>query len=165
MNIRTFNYHGNEVEFSVEGEDVMVNATEMGKVFGKRPYDFLKLTTTKQYIEELKSSLNEFRREESSLLNAVNEDPTHENASKKAESSLLKPIQVVKTEKGKGEDGGVTWMHSRLALKFATWLDVKFELWVFHMINTVTFGNLVEVNRDIEHKANLIIKKGQLERE
>lgn len=165
MNTQTFNYRGKEVEFSIQGEEVLVNATEMGKVFGKRPIDFLRLSSTKEYILELKTAFTEFRSENYSLLNSVNEVSTTENQLKKAENALLNPLEIVKTEKGKGEDGGVTWMHSRLALKFATWLDVKFEIWVYEVINKITFGNLVEVNKDIEHKANLLIRKGQLERE
>lgn len=165
MNTQTFSFYGQEVEFTMDNEDVMVNATEMGKIFNKRPVDFLKLTSTKAYIDDLKSSLIEFRSEESSLLNAVNTDLDIENESKAADSSLLKSIEVVKTEKGKGEDGGVTLMHSRLALKFASWLDVKFENWVYEVINRMTFGYMKEANDIIKVKAQILERKNEIERE
>src|SRR5690606_1749979 len=163
MNKQTFDYYDKQVEFGVEENEIMVNATEMGKVFGKRPVDFLRLASTKDYIEELKTAFTAFRSEDSSLLNAVNDDLPSKNTPKKAESSLLKPIEIVKPEKGKGEDGGVTWMHSRLAIKFAAWLDVKFELWVYDTVHKVTFGYLKEVNEEIKAKAILLNRKSELE--
>ncbi|MGJ1416165.1 KilA-N domain-containing protein [Sphingobacterium multivorum] len=165
MQNQTFNYHGKEVEFSIMDGEVLVNATEMGKAFGKRPVDFLKLESTKAYIEQLKSSFIEFRSEESSLLNSMEQDSSDENDGKTTESSLLKPIEIVITSKGRGEDGGVTWMHSRLALKFAAWLDVKFEIWVYEMINSITFGSLKEANESMKLKADLLNKKNQIEME
>lgn len=165
MNNQIFSFYGQEIEFTMSNEDVMVNATEMGKIFGKRPVDFLRLTTTKAYIEDLKSSLIEFRSEDSSLLNAENRDLQEQDRSKITDSSLLKSIEVVKTEKGKGEDGGVTWMHSRLALKFASWLDVKFENWVYEVINRMTFGYMKEANDIIKIKAQILERKNEIERE
>ena len=35
----------------------------------------------------------------------------------------------------KGQSG--TWMHRILALKFAAWLDTKFEIWVFSTIDQI----------------------------
>ena len=40
------------------GDNVMVNATEMAKVFGKRPNDWLKTQTAKDYIEALTVAKN-----------------------------------------------------------------------------------------------------------
>lgn len=156
IRVNTFKFNDQVVEFEIEGEDVMVNATEMGKVFGKRPGDFLALTSTKQFISELKTSILAFRSEESSLLNAVNVDLKTKNTSKMVDSSLLKNIEAVKTIKGRGEDGGVTWMHSRLALKFASWLDVKFENWVYQVIHEITFGAAVRNNKELQEKARLM---------
>jgi len=47
------------------------------------------------------------------------------------EESLTPQICVIKTEVGK--QGG-TWAHQKLALKFAGWLDPRFELWVYDRI-------------------------------
>lgn len=48
-----------------------------------------------------------------------------------------------------GEHNG-TWMHRKLALKFAGWLSPKFELWVYDVIENILFGevNLLRSNND-----------------
>lgn len=48
----TLTYEGSKVTFS-KGDDVMVNATQMAKTFGKRPIDWLRLSTSKTFLEEL----------------------------------------------------------------------------------------------------------------
>ena len=45
-------YEGSNVTFS-NGENVMVNATQMAKAFGKRPIDWLNLPSTKEFLDEL----------------------------------------------------------------------------------------------------------------
>ena len=52
MNIQIFEYNGNSISFGKEG-NVMINATEMAKPFGKSPKDFLKTEQTKVYIGTL----------------------------------------------------------------------------------------------------------------
>lgn len=51
-NIRTFEYNGNQISFDLSG-DLMVNATEMAKVFGKRTSNFLSTDYAKRYIQSL----------------------------------------------------------------------------------------------------------------
>jgi phage antirepressor YoqD-like protein len=50
--IKIFNYNGSDITFENNGE-VMVNATEMAKPFGKLPTDFLKTQRTQEFINEL----------------------------------------------------------------------------------------------------------------
>ncbi len=52
MQNQTFIYNGNNITFQPGNGDVMVNATEMSKPFGKRPADFLQNQQTKNYIRE-----------------------------------------------------------------------------------------------------------------
>lgn len=42
---KTFSYNGNEVLFDIK-DDVMVNATQLAKIYGKRPNDYLSLPAT-----------------------------------------------------------------------------------------------------------------------
>ena len=51
-NLLKYAYQGSEVTFS-NGENVMVNATQMAKAFGKRPNDWLSLPSTKEFLDEL----------------------------------------------------------------------------------------------------------------
>jgi phage antirepressor YoqD-like protein len=52
MGSQIFNYNGNSITFQLGNGDVMVNATEMAKPFGKRTADFLQNQQTKNYIRE-----------------------------------------------------------------------------------------------------------------
>ncbi len=55
--IISFDYDGNAIHFDASnGDDIMVNLTEMAKPFGKNPHDFLRLDSTKAFIEALKSN-------------------------------------------------------------------------------------------------------------
>ena len=50
--IINFDYKGSQISFN-KGENVMINATQMAKPFGKSPKDFLKTEQTKHYIAAL----------------------------------------------------------------------------------------------------------------
>jgi len=52
--IQTFTYEGTPVSFA-KGNDVMVNATEMAKPFGKRPAKWLELPSTIEFLTKLKA--------------------------------------------------------------------------------------------------------------
>lgn len=47
-----YSYKGSEISF-MSGENTMINATQMAKVFGKSPKDFLKTEQTKQFLASL----------------------------------------------------------------------------------------------------------------
>lgn len=44
-------------------------------------------------------------------------------------------------------------MHRVLALKFAAWLDPKFELWVFCTIDHILFGHLKKIETELKESA------------
>ena len=50
MSIQIFKYNDTDITFNA-GQSTMVSATEMAKAFGKLPKDYLKLDTTKAFIE------------------------------------------------------------------------------------------------------------------
>lgn len=100
--IQKFSFEGTAIDFDVSGEGIMINATEMGKVFGKQPKDFLRIDSTIAFIDEL---------------------------SRKENLPIGKIFNVTRGGLRQG-----TWMHRKLALKFAAWLDPKFELWVYDVI-------------------------------
>lgn len=108
-----FEFNNQVVEFDISDKDLMINATEMGKIFEKNPVEFLKLKQTKDFIEELKS-----------LPLPFNESNFEGNTD--ALNDLESMIFVNKT------DG--LWMCEILALKFAGWLNPKFEVWVYSTI-------------------------------
>ena len=105
-----FIYQENEIHFLVNPTDknVMINATEMAKIFKRRTEDFLKTQSTKDYVK------------------ALEEDVNH-------------PLNRGRIIENRGRNG--VFFERKLALKFATWLDVQFELWVFSTIDEIIFGN------------------------
>lgn len=52
MNTVIYDYKGSQISFS-NGENVMINATEMAKFFGKRPVDWLQNQQTEDFLNEL----------------------------------------------------------------------------------------------------------------
>lgn len=109
MNVVNFVYNDQSIDFEPTGkDDVMVNATQMAKIFGKRIDFFLKADHVKEFISVLE--FTPF---------GVNSTP-------------LKKEEIISTH---GKNG--TFFHRILALKFAAWLDPKFELWVFITIDKI----------------------------
>lgn len=58
IKVLEFIFQENEIHFCINGNDndVMINATEMAKTFGKRTKDYLRLKQTKDFIEVLKQT-------------------------------------------------------------------------------------------------------------
>jgi hypothetical protein len=112
MEIARFIYQDNpsyEVDFEQASSDnVMVNATQMALIFGKRLDHFLRSDHAKEFIKVLEFT------------------PFGGN------SIFLKRCEIIQS---RGQSG--TWMHRILALKFAAWLDTSFEIWVFTTIDKI----------------------------
>lgn len=118
MKTLEFIYQETAIHFLLNPTDknVMVNATEMAKMFDKRVDDFTRLSSTENFIEALILDLN------SQNNHADVRDYSRED--------------VISSSKKRG-----TYMHRLLALKFAQWLDMSFELWVIKTIEEIIFGN------------------------
>lgn len=56
-NLTVFNYNGNEIAFK-EGDNMMINATQMAKTFEKQPVFWLNNQYTKTFLEELSKLRN-----------------------------------------------------------------------------------------------------------
>ena len=83
------------------------NATQVAATYGKIPYEWLRLPETKRYIDAL------CRKYESG-------------------KSLF-----VKTVKGGNTKSQGTWLHPKLAVPFARWLDVDFSIWCDEQVETI----------------------------
>lgn len=142
MEARTFNFNNTPITFEFASDDnLMINATEMAKVFNKDVFDFLRMNTTKNYIEAFSQTVNSRFGDEF--------------------SPNGKLIKVVKG----GEHNG-TWMERSVALKFAAWLDSDFEVWVYKTIDALIFGEFYELKEKIraaaDRKARIEFLRNQL---
>ncbi len=56
--LTVFNFDSNAISFRNVDGVIMMNANEMSRPFEKRPYDFLQLASTRNYLEELSKTRN-----------------------------------------------------------------------------------------------------------
>ena len=115
--ITIFSYNGSDVSFQ-NGENIMINATEMAKPFNKRPIDYLRLPTTIDLISAI------------------------------VRKSHISENQLIITKQGSAVNGGGTWMHEDVALDFAQWLSVDFKLWCNDRIKELLTQGVATVNDD-----------------
>jgi hypothetical protein len=126
MDIKKF--ENSLIAFDFESE--FVNATDMAKVYKKRPVDFLKLDSTKAFIDAIKSDVSQ---------NHIG--PISDN-------------QIVTTIKGgrHGNKSQGTWMCKLLAYKFAAWLDPKFEVFIYKVFDSVVEKYKKEIQEKFENQ-------------
>jgi hypothetical protein len=119
-----FIFGDKEVDFEITGSSVMVNATQMAKIFGKLPKDFLNNENTKAFMLECLNKGN------SPYLAIENSE------------DLVSSVQKTGT-----------WMHRILALKFAAWLSPAFEFWIYSVIDELLFGHYREMEDMLRRSA------------
>lgn len=113
-----FNFNGNEITFQIGNDEVMVNATEMAKPFGKHVKHWFENPSTHEFIHHLAEHRGYI---------AMSEKPTSLNTSVLA----LRYPDIIKVVKG-GLPGHIqqgTWFHEDVALEFARWLSPAFAIW------------------------------------
>ncbi len=128
-----YTFDGNPVHFELFGDNVMVNATEMAKIFDRQINHFMDTDGTKRFIE--------------ACLNSRNSG----NLGVEKEEDLF----ISRQKSG-------TWMHRVLAIKFAAWLDPNFEVWVFSTIDHILFGNLKKMETMLKESASRRVRLNQL---
>ena len=87
--------------------DAWFNATDMAAMFGKRPTEWQRLPETERYI--------------TALCNKYEVGKSH----------------FVKTIRGGNTAKQGTWLHSKLAICFAQWLDMDFAIWCDEQIEAM----------------------------
>lgn len=140
METRILKFEENEITFQLSKDNgMMINATEMAKPFGKKVEAFMRNEGTISFIEEaLKSENSRFLIPENNRNSGYSDEEIREF--------------LVDSRQKSG-----TFMHRVLALKFAAWLDPKFELWVYSTIEKLLFGKYVE--RDQSHQRTVALQK------
>jgi len=122
METRICIFEENNITFLLSKDNgMMINATEMAKIFGKDVADFMVNDGVKKFIIACLNNRN------SGYINV------------KSESDLYRSNQ---------KSG--TFMHRILALKFAAWLSPDFEVWVYSTIEQLLFGKLAEREKSLE---------------
>lgn len=99
ISYQDFDYNGHGITFSSGPKYFMLNATKMSKPFGKRPVDWLNLSSTKEFL----AAISNVRK-----------------------SNIC---ELVITKQGSSVNGGGTWFHEDVAIEFARWLSPVFAIW------------------------------------
>lgn len=122
METKICKFEDNEITFVMSKENnVMINATEMAKIYGKKVNEFMSNENTISFIKEALKNGN------SRFINIESEADLYRSNQKSG-----------------------TFMHRILALKFAAWLNPAFELWIYSTIESILFGKHVEREQSLE---------------
>ena len=111
--IKTVSFGNFPVSFR---DDAFLNATAIAKQYGKRVGDYLRNDRTQEYIEALAENLSRTRK------------------------ITLNKKQLVAVKNGGTNNG--TWLHPKLAIDFARWLDPRFAVWCDEQIEQILSGSL-----------------------
>jgi len=125
---QVFSYQGNNITF-FSGKNVMVNATEMSKAFGKRPFDYLKTQSARELIEAVSVTRN-----------------------------IVTADLVKVTKGGDSRQLQGTWLHEDIALDFAQWLSVDFKMWCMDRIKELITHGATAINPDNLLNPDFIIR-------
>lgn len=105
--------------------DAWFNATQVASNFGKKPDNWLRTDDTKEYIKAI-SQICDFDEK-----------------------------QLVSIKRGNPDNGGGTWMHPKLGIPFARWLDAKFGVWCDLQIEKILHGRTPIALKDLRSKKAL----------
>lgn len=135
-------------------EDGWFNATEAAEKFGKEIFDWIRQRDTVEYVSalaEMEKSISGFLPE----FSKISELDGTSGASRAKLLRLVKSTGLVKTKSGPAAVGGGTWLHPKLAVLFARWLDVRFAIWCDSQIDNIVRGRHPHIDwRRMRHEAS-----------
>lgn len=131
--LKTVNFDGLPVAFTENG---YLNATMIAKHYGRQVRDYLINNRTKDYMNALNEHLSE------ALFGASVENADGRNR-------LSEQNQLVIVVKGGKSDEQGTWLHPKLAIDFARWLNPRFAVWCDMQIEQMTTGSLQSLTAQI----------------
>jgi hypothetical protein len=147
---KVLQYDGHKIDLDISGDDVMINATEMAKIFGKETGRYLELESTKEFIEALVNQKN--------LINRNLGTPNSGFPNSEIDRDFF--VKTIKAGRANG-----TWMHRYLAIDFAMWLDVSFRVWVVMTIDELIFGKYRDLEQNVKAAAKRKAEMEELSKE
>ncbi|MGJ8513141.1 hypothetical protein R84981_002766 [Carnimonas sp. R-84981] len=121
-NVIPMKFEGKSVHFDLNG---WMNAADIAKEFGKRPVDWLRQPETVEYMVKRGSALGLNCGPEPQL-RIINSLERISSSSRSKLLSIAKKSGMLRVVAGRN---GGTWLHPKMAVKFARWLSVDFEIW------------------------------------
>ena len=158
--VQVFEYKGNKVTFDFGG-GVMTNATEMARAFGKEPYGWIRLATTKDFLWQLLIE----KYPQSGPQNLRNETEL---------GAILTEVGLVKIIQGGTSSLQGTWFNDDITIEFARWLSPAFAIWCNDRIKEYLMNGLkplskaemrmqvfMDMQADISRQSNVIKKQSK----
>lgn len=135
---------GVDVSFLLR-KDVWVNATELAKGSGKRPVDWLRLPSTKEFL----SALGNVRKshiliQDDTIKTSVESRIFIQDEFGVFDDNSIKSEVLVRTVRG--VHGG-TWLHEDVAIEFARWLSPEFSIACNRVIKQLFREGHVDLNQ------------------
>lgn len=130
---KTFSYNGNDVLFDIK-DDVMVNATQLAKIYGKRPAEYLRLPDTVKLINAI---TRKYGIAENQLV----------ATSKGGNISDMGKSHIVNNQQG-------TWMHRLIVVDFCQWLDIDLKLWCTEKLDELMRYGMTATQPTLEQMIN-----------
>lgn len=130
---KTFSYNGNDVFFDIK-DDVMVNATQLAKIYGKRPAEYLRLPDTVKLINAI---TRKYGIAENQLV----------VTSKGGNISDMGKSHIVDNQQG-------TWMHRLIVVDFCQWLDIDLKLWCTEKLDELMRYGMTATQPTLEQMIN-----------
>jgi len=127
MDIIKFEFEHNQIEFQINKKgNVIVNATELAKIFNKDVYQYTRIDSTKYLLSAC------LKPQFCGLLNVENEED----------------LILSKQKSG-------TWMHRVVALDFASWLSPELRVWMLLILDKLIFGEYRKLIDSFNQTVNL----------
>ena len=165
--VQVFEYKGNKVTFDFGG-GVMTNATEMARAFGKEPYGWIRLATTKDFLWQLLIE----KYPQSVPQNLRNETGNLRNETELG--AILTEVGLVKIIQGGTSSLQGTWFNDDITIEFARWLSPAFSIWCNDRIKEYLMNGLkplskaemrmqvfMDMQEDISRQSNVIKKQSK----
>jgi len=149
-----FIYQDTQIHFLLEKEgSIMINATEMGKLFNKQSRSFLRLEMTKNYVKALlKKNFNR--------TDWHDFDPFLDEKEAKKQYNRTDVYDYIRENIYYSQKKGGTFICRQLAIKFAAWLDYDFDVWITETIESLLFSEYYMIHKkkviEIEETKNKI---------
>lgn len=130
---KIFSYNGNDILFDTK-DDVMVNATQLAKIYGKRPAEYLRLPDT---IKLINAITRKYGIAENQLV----------ITSKGGNVSDMGKSHIVDNQQG-------TWMHRLIVVDFCQWLDIDLKLWCTEKLDELMRYGMTATQPTLEQMIN-----------
>lgn len=130
---KIFSYNGNDILFDIK-DDVMVNATQLAKIYGKRPAEYLRLPDTVKLINAI---TRKYGISENYLV----------VTSKGGNISDMGKSHIVDNQQG-------TWMHRLIVVDFCQWLDIDLKLWCTEKLDELMRYGMTATQPTLEQMIN-----------